>query len=186
VEAEPTAVEVLADAHDTARQPLMIDHVKVDLIATSPITEEDLDGLDDRNRLFVAAHRWAFEDGQLARLTTATSEPLTATVATTAGLIATKSHAIGYPTNRRRATKHASDLLDLFRLVDLYNREGALSRELREGPSELARIIADIAHREIVANLAGAARQMGAVAPAPIGPDEVRDVIGDLVDELRR
>lgn len=109
VEAQPTAVEVLA----AARQPLMIDHVKVDLIATSPITEEDLDGLDDRNRLFVAAHRWAFEDGQLARLTTATSEPLTATVATTAGLIATKSHAIGYPTNRRRATKHASDLLDL-------------------------------------------------------------------------
>lgn len=34
----------------------MIDMVKVDLIGTRPITNEDLEGLDDQNSLFVAAH----------------------------------------------------------------------------------------------------------------------------------
>lgn len=159
VDAEPEAVEVLADAHATPKQPLIIGEVKVDLIATSPITNEDLEGLDDQNRLFVAAHRWAFESGHPSRMTTTGSEPLDALVASTASLVATKCHAIGFPTSRRRATKRASDLLDLFRLVQLHNRDGELSRELRDRPAGLARIIADIALREAVASAPSATKQ---------------------------
>lgn len=185
VDAKPEAVEVLADAHATPKQPLMIGEVKVDIIATSPITDQDLEGLDDQNRLFVAAHRWAFESGRPSRMTTIGSEPLDALVASTASLVATKCHAIGFPTSRRRATKHASDLLDLFRLVQLHNRGGDLSRELREAPAGLARIIADIAHREAIANAASAAKQMSGAAREEIEVEEVRVIIGDFVDELR-
>lgn len=185
VDAEPEAVEVLADAHATPKQPLMIREVKVDVIATSPVTDHDLEGLDDQNRLFVAAHRWAFESGHPSRMTTAGSQPLDALVASTASLVATKCHAIGFPTSRRRATKHASDLLDLFRLVQLHNRSGNLSRDLRDGPAGLARIIADVADREVTANPVSATRQTSGAAREELDVDEVRVVIDDFVDELR-
>lgn len=185
VDAEPEAVQVLADAHATPKQPLMIGNVKVDLIATSPITNADLDGLGDQDRLFLAAHRWAFESGRPERMTTPTFEPLYALVASTASLVATKCHAIGFPTSRRRATKHAADLLDLFRLVHLHNRNGEVSRELQGGPTGLARIVADIAEREVVASAVSATNQMSGAAREDLDVDEVRVVIGDFVDELR-
>lgn len=181
VDAEPEAVEVLAGAHATPKQLLMIREVKVDVIATSPVTDHDLEGLDDQNRLFVAAHRWAFESGHPSRMTTAGSQPLDALVASTASLVATKCHAIGFPTSRRRATKHASDLLDLFRLVQLHNRSG----NLRDGPAGLARIIADVAAREVITNPVSATKQMSGAAREELDVDEVRVVIGDFVDELR-
>ncbi len=184
-DASPTAEEVLAAAHDPTRQLTVITDVKVDFIATASLTDDDLNGLEDRDRLFLSGHRWAYETGQRTRLVTASSDVLEVSVATTAGLVACKSHAIGYPTTRRRATKHAADLLDLLRLVELYNPRGALSDQLREGPTELARIVADIAESEILSNVARAARQMAGVTPTPVHPDDVNDIIGDFVGELR-
>jgi len=184
-DAEPEAVDVLAQAHVTPGQSLIVGGIKVDLIATSPITDDDLEGLEDKDRLFVAAHRWAFDEGWPSRMTTVASEPLDAMVASTASLVATKCHAIGFPTSRRRATKHASDLLDLFRLVQVGNRDGDLSRELRDGPAGLGRIVADIAHREAVANAVSATKQMRGAARQDLDVDEVRGVLGDFVDELR-
>ncbi len=183
-DSEPEAVEVIADVHSTRRQPLIIGDVKVDVIATGPVTDEDLDGLDDQNRLFVAAHRWAFESGRISRMMTTRSEPLDALVASTASLVATKCHAIGFPTSQRRAMKHASDLLDLFRLVQFHNRSGNLSRDLRDGPVGLARIVADVVSREVTANPVSATTQMSDVAREELDVDEVRVVIGDFVDEL--
>ncbi len=185
VESEPEAVEVLADAHDAERQPLVIDEIKVDLIATSALTDDDLDGLEDKHRLFVAGHRWAFEGAEPSRMTVLGADPVTVEVATPAGLVATKSHAIGYPTSRRRATKAASDLLDLFRLVDLYNREGELSDELRGAPGGIGRIIADVARDEVLANPAAAANKMASASPTPIDVDDVVTIIESFVDELR-
>ena len=66
-ETDPAAVEILADAHDSARHPLVIEGVKVDLIATMKASATDLADLDDDDRLFVAGHRWAFETGVLHR-----------------------------------------------------------------------------------------------------------------------
>lgn len=77
---------VLADAHAKPKQLLMIGEVKVDVIPTSPVTDQNLEGLDDQNRLFVAAHRWAFESGHPARMTTTDSEPLGALVASTSAV----------------------------------------------------------------------------------------------------
>ena len=185
IDSDPTADEVLAAAHDATSQPPVIGDVKVDLISTSPLTEADLDGLDDHDRLFLCGHRWAYETGERTRLLTPSAAVLEVSVATAAGLVATKSHAVGYPTTRRRATKHAADLLDLFRLVQLYDPRGELSENLRDGPAELARIVADIAEREILTNAARAAQQMAGATPTPIDPDDVHDIIGDFVAELR-
>ncbi len=185
VESDPEAVEVLADAHDTDRQPLVIDEIKVDVIATSALTDEDLDGLEDKHRLFVAAHRWAFEGAVRSRITVLGTEPVAVSVATPAGLVATKSHAVGYPTSRRRATKSASDLLDLFRLIEFYNRNGELSDELREAPGGIRRIIAGVARDQILTNPASAANRMASASPAPIQVDDVIAIIETFVDELR-
>ncbi|MCB1007215.1 MAG: hypothetical protein KDB35_23730 [Acidimicrobiales bacterium] len=185
VDAEPEAAEVLADAHHADPQPLIIDEVKVDLIATSPVTDDELDGLEDKDRLFVAGHRWAFEGAEPSRLTVQGAEPVAVKVATPAGLVASKSHAVGYPTSRRRATKSASDLLDLFRLVDLYDRDGGLNDELRRAPGGIGRIIADVAQDQILTNPAAATSKMNSASPAPIEVGDVEAVIETFVDGLR-
>lgn len=185
VDADPEAVEVLADAHHVDPESLIIDKVKVDLIATSALTDDDLDGLDDKDRLFVAGHRWAFEEADPSRLSVHGADPVAVKVATPAGLVATKSHAIGYPTSGRRATKSASDLLDLFRLVDLYNRDGQLSDELRGAAGGIGRIIADIAQDQVLTNPVTATNKMASASPAPIEVDDVVVIIETFVDELR-
>lgn len=112
--------------------------------------------------------------------------PLALHVATPAGLVAAKSHAVGFPSSTRRATKHGSDLLDLVRLVELYGGGQSLTDSLRSGPAELARIIADICDREILANPIRAARTIEAVSPTPIDPDDVADIVEGFVYDLRR
>ena len=185
VDAEREAAEVLADAHHAEPQPLIIDEVKVDLIATSAVTDDDLDGLGDKDRLFVAGHRWAFEGAEPSRLTVQGADPVAIRVATPAGLVATKSHAIGYPTSRRRSTKSASDLLDLFRLVDLCNRDSQLSGELRGAPGGIGRIIAEVAQDQVLTNPAAATTKMASASPVPIEVGDVEAVIESFVDELR-
>lgn len=106
--------------------------------------------------------------------------------ATPAGLVAAKSHAVGFPSRTRRATKHGSDLLDLIRLVDLYANGDALSVALRAGPVELARIIADVCDREILENPVRAALTIATVSQTPVDPDDVANLIGGFVDDLRR
>ena len=80
---------------------------------------------------------------------------------------------------------HRSILLDLFRLVQLHNGGGDLSRALRDGPAGIDRIVADIAHREAVANAARATKQMSGAAREDLEVDEVAGVLGEFVDELR-
>lgn len=77
------------------------------------------------------------------------------------------SHDFDSPRRKRPATKHTSDLLDLFRLVEVYNTEGELSRELRESPTDLGRIIADFAHRAVLANVTAATRHMASTSAGP-------------------
>lgn len=186
LEPEPEVAEMIAAEHGSDTHPLLVGGVKVDIIPTNPVDDIDLDGHEDQHRLFLAGHRWAFETAQDERLAVPGAEPLSISVATPAGLVAAKSHAIGYPSNTRRATKHGSDLLDLFRLVDLFGVDRTLADELRDGPAELARVIADVCHREIISNPAAAAHKMTSASPTPVEVADVADVIGGFVDDLRR
>lgn len=113
-------------------------------------------------------------------------DPVVVNVATPAGLVATKSHAVGYPTSRRRSTKAPADLLDLFRLIDLYNRNGHLSDDLRGAPGRIGAIFAAVADDQILTNPAFATNKMASASPAPIRVDDVVTVIAGFVDELRR
>lgn len=185
-EPEPEAVDVIAAHQGSATRPLVVGGVKVDIIPTNPITDVDLEGHEDQHVLFLAGHRWAFETAQAERLAVAGEEQLTVPVATAAGLVAAKSHAVGFPSVTRRATKHGADLLDLFRLVDLFGRDGTLVDELRAGPAELARIIADVCDREVTSNPIAAAHKMASASPTPVEADDVADIIGEFVNDLRR
>ena len=180
------ASDLIADAHHSQRDPLVVRGVKVDIIPTSPVTERDLEGLDDGSRLFVAGHRWAFETGEHVRLATTESDHLDVRIATVAGLVTAKSHAVGHPNARRRATKHGSDLLDLYRLVDLHDADGSLAEDIRGGPAHLNRIVADVVDREICTNPARAATSMSPASPTPIDAVQVSDTMESFVDGLRR
>jgi len=71
-------------------------------------------------------------------------------------------------------------------LVELSSADDALTDALRSGPGELARIIADVCTREILANPVRAARTIEAASPSPMDPDDVADLIGEFVHDLRR
>lgn len=185
LEPDPEAVELIASAQGSEDRPLVVNGVKVDVIPTSPVDEADLDGHEDGHRLFLAGHRWAFETAEDERITFPGGTPLRLRVATPAGLVAAKSHAVGFPSSTRRSTKHGSDLLDLVRSVDLYGADEELASSLRAGPSELARIIADVCDREILTNPIRAARAIADASPTPIDPDDIGDLIRGFVDDLR-
>jgi predicted nucleotidyltransferase len=186
IESDPEAAEILAVAHETGSRHLVIDGIPVDLIPTLPIDDSDLEGLEDKDRLFLAAHRWTYETAQASRIATHGTDPLAIRVATPAGLVATKSHAIANPTPLRRATKMASDLLDFFRLVDLYDRDGELADTLRAAPGEIAPIVADVARTEILANPAAATNRMASASPIPIDAEDVIAAVGAFVEGLRQ
>ncbi len=180
---EPSVLELLADAGLGSGSNLRIDGVKVDVIPTVAFGDDDLVGLDDADRLFVVAHRWAIESAQPMRLLTPVSSALTIRVATPAGLIAAKCHAVAFARSGRRATKHGSDLLDVFSLVDALERNAI--DELRTGPGDVARLVADVIAREVLENPAAAGRAMSTSAGRPISAEVVDDVLGGFVRRLR-
>ena len=156
----PTLVEILTEQHDpTAR--VVIDDIKVDVIATGPVAEADLDGIEDGPRLFVASHRWALETASDVTVATTASldDAHTIRVATPAALVAAKSHAVGFARSQRRSTKHGSDLLDVYRLVDLHGPED-IAAMLHAAPGGIAPVIADVIRSTILARPGKAAALM--------------------------
>ena len=188
-DAVPGAFDILAHDHPARRdQSVVVDGVTIDVIVTHPVTDDDLDGLADDQRLFLAGHRWALDSAQPVRIAVGTDAAvILVPVATPAGLVAAKSHAAGYPRAARRATKHAGDLYDLFRLVEVFDSAGQLRDELSAAPGQIGRLVADVVIAEILANPARAAHQMGVASLAGLPrADRVRDVLEPFVDELRR
>lgn len=182
-DAEPTLIEMLTTRHQ-ATEPLHIAGIKVDVIPTHPVTTDDLDGIDDGPRLFVAAHRWALDTAEPLTLATPASEPFTVNVATPAALLATKCHAAGYARTQRRSTKHGGDMLDVYRLVDAHNRDGELAAQIHDAPGHLAPVIAHVIGTEILANPAKAAGTMASTSPTPIEPDDLTTTLGAFIEDL--
>jgi len=182
----PTLVEVLTARHQVD-EPIVIDGVKVDVIPTYAVTEEDLADIDDGPRLFVAGHRWALDTAEVVTLSCATpTGTITVEVklATPAALIAAKSHAVGFARSQRRATKHASDLLDVYRLVDRYHPPGQLVPELQSAPGDIAAVIAVIVRAEYLANPVKTAASMASAQGTAISPDDVAQTMAAFVEDL--
>jgi hypothetical protein len=167
----PTALEVLtADVRMAG--------VRFDVIETQPITDDELDGFDDGSKLFLAGHRWALDTAEPVRLA-ADDVP----VATAAGLVAAKSHALGFGRPERRATKRGGDLYDVFRLLEVFDARGDVGRDLAAAPCELGRIVGEVLRRDVLASPARTVRIMSE-AGGPIGVDRLLDVFEPFVDAL--
>lgn len=141
----PSALDVLrhlegATPDETRPHRVYLDATLVEVIGTGAVTEPDLDGLDDRQVLFVAGHRWALETATPVTLTGDGGVRATVPLARASALVAMKLHAI----QDRRVTggldKRASDAWDIYRLLtdlDIEVTAAELSRE--RAPSRRSR-----------------------------------------------
>jgi nucleotidyltransferase AbiEii toxin of type IV toxin-antitoxin system len=168
----PTALEVLSgDAR--------LRDVAFDVIETQPITDDELDGFDDGNKLFLAGHRWALDTAEPVRLVADDREAVVP-VATPAGLVAAKSHAAGFGRPQRRATKHGADLYDLFRLLEVFDAQGSVREALAAAPCGLGRLVAGVVQREVLDVPALAMREMASSGAVTV--EALLDVFEPFVD----
>lgn len=185
-DAPPTFLEVITARHQIDA-PIVIDGIRVDVIPTYDVSEDDLADIDDGPRLFVASHRWALDTAETVRLRCTTSTATTSIdvrLATPAALIAAKSHAIGFARSRRRATKHTSDLLDVYRLVDRYHLRSDLVSQLIGAPGGIAQVIAVIVRDEYLVNPVRAATAMASSQGTAIEADDVSQTLEAFIEDL--
>jgi hypothetical protein len=171
----PTALEVLT-------RDARLSGVQLDVIETQPINDDELDGFDDGNKLFLAGHRWALDTATPVRLAGGAAV-VTVPVASAAGLIAAKSHALGHGRPQRRATKRGGDLYDVFRLLEVFDARGEVATALVAAPCELGRLVAAVVRREVLTSPARTVRDM-ADAGGPVAVERLLDVFEPFVDAL--
>jgi len=114
----PTTALLVADGiaiAGDAIQRVRIDDAAVDVIDTFPIVADDLPD-DPAQRLFVCAHRFAYESA-IPVTFVGTSNRATVRVASVEALISMKAHALRFGRPQRRATKRSSDLYDVIMLT---------------------------------------------------------------------
>lgn len=182
--ADTTAVLVrygIAD-NDPAIQRVRIDGTKIDVIDTTPLPDDPGDLPDDpKGRLFVCAHRWAYDTATPVRLV-AGDAAVTVRVAVPDALVAMKSHALRWATAQRRSTKRTSDLHDLYRLAAL-DQSG---EPLLAAPWSLATQVANALAEDLGSGAQAAALLRSSATPdvAEIDPDDFIEITLDLIARL--
>lgn len=170
-------------AGDTDR--VLVDGTKLDVIDTQPLPPAvDQIVPDPAGRLFVCAHRFAYETAM--PVVVGAGGAATIRVATPAALVACKAHALRYARAQRRATKRPGDLFDLYRLA-LEHRDAVVTA-LGGAPWQLGAQVAaalgeDLADLEQVS---ATLRSSPAAELAVLDEDDVIDVLGDLISSLAR
>jgi len=135
------AIAVLVDAGaERTVNGARFEGVEIDVIATGDFSEDDVAALDEYDRAFIASHRWAFDSAEPAQIVVFTRDGVQASaavsLATPSALVAMKLGAIP----RRKLTnpaKRASDLYDIYRLIQVFNRRGDLAAGLGGAPHDL-------------------------------------------------
>lgn len=135
----------------TGEHRVLIDGIKVEIQATEPIAPRDLDGLTDKQILYVGAHRYALESATPVTLI-AESPDVRATVlfATPAALVAMKLHAIEDRRPSGGLDKRAGDAWDLYRILLDLDATGAVRDELAAIPLPLRNVVGDATERNVV------------------------------------
>jgi hypothetical protein len=105
-------------------------------------------------------------------------------VATPAGLVAAKAHAAGFARQTRRASKHGGDLYDIYRLLEVFDAQGAVRADLHRALADTGRIVARVIEVEMLSNPARTLRQMTSSSSQPLDADRIVDVLQPFVDEL--
>ncbi len=180
----PTLVELLTRPQDSTER-VVIDNIKVDVIATEAVTDQDLESIDDGPRLFVASHRWALDTATTVSVATTASLDVAHTirVATPAGLVAAKSHAVGFARSQRRSTKHGSDLFDVYRLVDVHGPD-EIAAALHTAPGRIAPVIASVIRATFLTRPGKAAALMTPVNTPLIDAEHVASLMDTFVRSL--
>lgn len=184
----PTAVEVITSSIGTPDPAnpgrVFVDGVTIDVIDTESFRHEDLDGLDPGDRLFVVSHRWALDTATDTELV-AGDASASIRVATPPALVAMKSGAL-LGGRTREPRKRASDLYDLYRLVLEYDRNGGIADVLTAAPFGLGPLVGEALRSRVVEEPERAIRWLldGGPEMNAVTPDDLRDVIGPLVDRL--
>lgn len=173
---------VVPDAERTHR--VYLDGTKVEVIATNAISESDVDGLDDRQTLFVASHRWALETATPLTVSGEGGTRATVPFARPSALVAMKLHAI----QDRRAggglDKRAGDAWDLYRmLTDL--DVTTIAADLELALPSLRRVVTAAA-REILVDRAGRTTGWLRSGDAAMGTLAVEDLVAAGSDLLGR
>jgi len=184
----PTAVEVITSSIGTpdASSPnrVIVDGVKIDVIDIERLRYQDLDGIDLGDRLFVVSHRWALDTATDIDIVTGEATA-SIRVATQAALVAMKSGAVlgGRP---REPRKRASDLYDLYRLLLEHDRTGGVAEALTAAPFGLGYLVGEALRTRVAEEPERATRWLHDGGPEmdAVTPDDLRDVIGPLIDAL--
>jgi len=152
----PPAVEALLEVPGARPDPtgahrVLIDGIKVEIQGTEPIAPADLDGLTDKQILYVGAHRYALESATMVTLV-AQSEKIRATVpiATPGALLAMKLHAIEDRRPSGSLDKRAGDAWDIYRILLDLDRTGAVRDELAAVSPTLRRVVAETTRRILI------------------------------------
>lgn len=182
---DTTAVLVRAGVaeNDPAIQRVRIDGTKIDIIDTTALpTDPDELPDDPKGRLFVCAHRWAYESASPVQLISDRHEA-TVRIAIPDALIATKSHALRWATSQRRSTKRVGDLHDLYRLATLPD----IGTALEAAPWHLASQVAHALAEDLGAGAQAAAllRSSPATDIANTDPHDFIDTVLDLARRLQ-
>jgi len=186
----PDALDVLrhldgAVSDDARAHRVYLDGTKVEVIGTGAVTEPDLDGLDDRQILFVAGHRWALETATPVTLTGDGAVRATVPVARVGALVAMKLHAIQDRRVGGGLDKRASDAWDIYRLLTDLD-VGVAAGELRSTMAPLRRVVAAAA-TEILVERPGRTvgwLRSGDAEMASVRADDLIAVGTDLVARL--
>jgi len=186
----PPALDVLrhldgASRSDGPAYRVYLDGTKVEIIGTGALNATDLDGLDDRQILFVAGHRWALETASPVTLTGDGGVRATVPMARASALVAMKLGAI----QDRRAggglDKRASDAWDIYRLLTDVDIELTVS-DLRSAMEALRRAVATAATRILVERAGRTAGWLrsGDTEMASVTADDLAAAGADLLERL--
>lgn len=189
----PPAIEALLDVPGAHADPsgahrVLIDGIKVEVQGTEPFSPADLDGLTDKQMLYVGAHRYALESATPVTLVAQVEQARASVpVATPGALFAMKLHAI----EDRRAVggldKRAGDAWDMYRILLDLDRSGEVRDELSALPAPLRRVVADTAWRVLVERPTRAVSWLkaGDERMAAITAEELHALGQPVVDALR-
>lgn len=189
----PPAIETLlalpgAHPDPTGAHRVLVDGIKVEVQGTEPFNDADLDGLTDKQILYVAAHRYALDSATTVTLVAQDADVRAAVrVATPGALFAMKLHAIE---DRRPAggmDKRAGDAWDIYRILLDLDRTGAVSDELSALSPSLRRVVAEAADRVLVTKAARTASWLkaGDDRMAVITADELNAIGQPVIESLR-
>ena len=139
---------------------VFLDGTKIELLEVGDLGTGDLDGVPEKNALFVASHAWALESATFADVIAneRPDERVTARFATPAALVAMKLHAIEDRSVTTGIDKRASDGWDIFRLLLDLDGNGAVRWALADAPIVLRELLVGAVDRVLVS---GAARTSG-------------------------